>query len=243
MYYKNIFFSLFFIIFLSYIHHTTAMKPILHQEEWSKMIFDVCQKGYFTEEIIDYINQGGSFNIKGENNITPLHVACKCNHLDIVNFLLVYNADINAPMNGFFTPLHSSVLARNVKIIQCLLNAGANIDAQTIHGDTALDLAYLIKDNEKTIKEVIIELFSITMRERLLTDNSDVDTTLVESFTPLHCSVFTQNVMRTQHLLNVGADVNAQTTYGYTALDLACLMENEVIIELFPNQSSEESSS
>lgn len=200
------------------------------------MIFDACKQGYLVEEIFDYINQGGTFNIKKRGNYTPLHLACKCNHLDIVKFLLAHNADINATMEGLFTPLHCSVLSHNVAMTKLLLNAGADINAQTTPGDTALDLAYIIKN--ETIKKAIIELFAFNMLERSLANIPNVDTTLIESLTPLHCAVSLENVMMTQYLLHVGADIDVQTIDGDTALDLACYIEDKsvkhAIIRLFP---------
>lgn len=229
-------------LFLGHIHHATAMKPILHQEEWNKMIFDACRQGYLPEEIFYYIEEGGSFNLKIKNNYTPLHIACKCNHLDIVKFLLRHNADINGTMNGLLTPLHCSVLAHNVILTQYLLDAGANIDAQTIHGDTALDLAYYIK-HDRTNKTAIIELFALHMFKRFIANKSGaIDDTIIKSFTPLHCSVFIENVKMTQYLLNEKTDIDVKTIHGDTALDIAKFTKNQTIIELFPNQSDEEKS-
>lgn len=61
-------------------------------------------------------------------------------------------------------------------------------------------------------------------------------------FTPLHCAVMSRQVCVVRYLLDSGADPDVQTRHGYSALDLAYRQKDTVLIELFPNQSSDDAS-
>src|SRR5262249_48354731 len=88
--------------------------------------------------------------------------------------------------------------------------------------------------------------------EMLLANKADVNAATTKDLcTPLHCAVIThcaslaQKVRIIKYLLNLGADTNKETKTAHgchTALDFAYETKSQAIIELFPNQSSEESS-
>ncbi len=140
-------------------------------------IFKACRYGYPTEDIEICIDQGGKLNIKNNKGVTPLHIACRYGQISIIKFLLANKADVNATMYCGFTPLHCTIITHDVTdtdkvtIIRHLLNAGANPDAKTKQGDTALNLVYQLNN------KAIIELFPNQSSE-----DSSEDTTSMEYY-------------------------------------------------------------
>ena len=82
---------------------------------------------------------------------TPLIRACFAQNERLVKLLLRYNADVNQVNSPFRqSPLYIAVqeAGDNMEIINILLNAGANIDAQTRLGGTPLWLACEFKKDK-----------------------------------------------------------------------------------------------
>jgi len=100
---------------------------------------------------------GADPNIRGQRGWTPLHCTTFCwsgpEDTEVARLLLKYGADVNsvAPEYGE-TPLHYAVrVADSPVLVQLLLDAGANIDAQSNPGkDTALQFA-VVRRNLSTI--------------------------------------------------------------------------------------------
>ncbi len=82
--------------------------------------------------------------------VTPLHIACKAGDLETATILVghgISRATINATTyrdNDGATPLHHAAATRNTRLVNLLLDNGANINAPTIShcwGTTALHIA------------------------------------------------------------------------------------------------------
>jgi Ankyrin repeats (3 copies)/Ankyrin repeat len=78
-------------------------------------------------------------NIRGQ---TPLQLAAMTDNVEVVRMLIDggANIDIADPLNGA-RPLHNSATKGCTKVCELLLKHGADMDAQTDQGDTALHLA------------------------------------------------------------------------------------------------------
>ncbi|HJZ24049.1 MAG TPA: ankyrin repeat domain-containing protein [Candidatus Babeliales bacterium] len=171
MKYTDVFLYILFIFFINYMQPSFAMTTkainkknniVLAEQRTTyltRFLFEACREGYPIEDIARCIAEGINVNVKNDRKVTPLHIACRYGHIHIIKFLLANKANVNAAMDGSFTPLHAAILApcmiltHKVIIIRYLLNAGANPDAQTTPGDTALNLAYGLNN------KAIIELF------------------------------------------------------------------------------------
>ncbi|MBM7124708.1 ankyrin repeat domain-containing protein [Dyella flava] len=81
--------------------------------------------------------------------LTPLHVAAQNGHLEATAFLLLQGANANAHDkygNGpLWTATHHACLAvatdANLKIVEALLQAGANPDHRNVSGRSPLDIS------------------------------------------------------------------------------------------------------
>ena len=80
-------------------------------------------------------------NAKGGLEFTPVHVAARAGHVDILSLLLEHGADVNAQGMHRQTPLHRAMGCGNVEAGQCLIDCGANINAQDGTGWTPLHSA------------------------------------------------------------------------------------------------------
>ncbi|WP_411022994.1 ankyrin repeat domain-containing protein, partial [Salmonella sp. s51228] len=76
-----------------------------------------------------------------ENNATLLHIAAANGYSDCADFLISLGADTDAVDNDGWTPLHTAVHWEQENIIVKLVNANANINIGTVHGEYVLDLA------------------------------------------------------------------------------------------------------
>jgi hypothetical protein len=90
-------------------------------------------------------------------NLSMTLLAWSCDHweetgifpsnYDIVNLLLAHGADVNATIPSLWTPLHFAVWScgnrpEDVLLVKRLLNAGANVDAESCDGRRPLSIAY-----------------------------------------------------------------------------------------------------
>ena len=92
------------------------------------------------------IQAGGNVNTVGDYQTTPLHAAAEAGHIDCMKLLLVKGANRNAEDCNGQTPLMCIVNSFTVSdkacsAVNCLLEAGADINKQDRTGATALMLA------------------------------------------------------------------------------------------------------
>jgi len=114
-------------------------------------IFDAVRYGsvkdvkYFIEKLE---KEGIDVNTKIYFGMTPLHYAAAWNSLDVVQYLLSQNVDVNATANvGFYndengwTPLHAAISNNSVEVVKCLILHGANVSAEVDYYWTPLHVA------------------------------------------------------------------------------------------------------
>ena len=69
--------------------------------------------------------------VGGANAVTPLHEACATGRVDIVQLLLLNNANPNTLNSSGLTPLCVAAVNGHVEIVDILLKAGAQADLRT----------------------------------------------------------------------------------------------------------------
>ena len=70
---------------------------------------------------------------------SPLHLAARGGHLDVVNLLLEHGVDVNT-MSDAGTALHEAGLYGKTEVVKSLLAHGVNVDAKNSMGQSTLDL-------------------------------------------------------------------------------------------------------
>ena len=69
--------------------------------------------------------------------MTPLHWAVNEGHIDVVEFLLTSNADVNAKNALGATPLHLAAFKGNKGLARLLMNNKAQVNATNNDGENA----------------------------------------------------------------------------------------------------------
>jgi len=78
-----------------------------------------------------------------DNGVTPLHIAATNNYLSVVKFMLNHGVNVSVCDNDLWQPLHGVACWGNeqhIKVVELLVEAGANLDAKTFNDETVFDL-------------------------------------------------------------------------------------------------------
>ncbi|KAG4114229.1 hypothetical protein ERO13_D12G033400v2 [Gossypium hirsutum] len=139
---------------------------------------------------------------------TPLEAAAGCGEELIVELLLAHKASTERSESSSWGPIHRAAVGGHVEVLRFLFLKGANVDALTKDGNTALHLAV-----EERRKDCI----------RLLLANGskpDVRNTK-EGDTPLHIAAGLGDEQIVKLLLQKGANKDIRNKTGKTAYDVA----------------------
>ena len=104
-------------------------------------IHDAAERGDLAAVQIE-LNNGEKVNAKDMDNWTPLHIAVRFKHQELVELLIASGANVNA-QGGWQqgAPLHWASSAGHMKIVELLIANGANVNAKAKNGGTPLDWA------------------------------------------------------------------------------------------------------
>ena len=193
----------------------------------------------YTEIVKLLLEKGADANAKNKNGETLLHRAVGEGHLVVVKLLLEKGADIHAKDSSDSTPLHMRVGRRMresivfgaplhavkeykeeeyMEVVKLLLEKGANVNVQDIHGRTPL---YWAAQNGYT---EIVKL--------LLEKGADVNARDNDGNTPLHWAVGACDLEIVKLLLEKGANENHQDNNSITPLHSAVKTGNIELIKL-----------
>ena len=95
--------------------------------------------------------------------LTPLHLAAVWGHIDVVQFLLEMNANVETTDERGYAPLHLATDQGHIDVVQFLLEKSAEIEAKSSSGQTPL---FLAKDQ-----------YQIEVAQLLLEKNAQIGTT------------------------------------------------------------------
>ncbi|CAB0036283.1 unnamed protein product [Trichogramma brassicae] len=166
------------------------------------------------------LSQGVDVNLD-TYTCSPLHIAVQYRHLRVVERLLMNGANPNQPDHEQSTPLHALTrlcicqCTNGVqfcderkpvdKIVQRLIEHGANIEAQNRHGDRPLDLA---------VSRFDVQLVESLLRHGASLGNLNEDKMFSANLTSIELKnyPFTLNIIQMiQFLQSVGYEVSLQT--------------------------------
>ncbi|MCJ1434827.1 hypothetical protein MMC27_004197 [Xylographa pallens] len=161
------------------------------------------------------LKHGASKHIDGHpREASPLACAAGLGAFHLVQLLLKNGADVNGGIVGDRfqrsqrNPLLSMCVQQNTNfiIVRLLLDAGANVDAQTLDGWTALHLS----------------VRRTTQLTNLLLDyGAKVNVKAKDGSLPLHMAVREENEAALRALVGHGSDVNIEDATGRTPLIIA----------------------
>lgn len=147
-----------------------------------------------------------------ESGQTVLHHAVTTHNHEAVRCLILFKMDLEVRDATGYTVLHNVAFqgseAHSGILLELLLSAGANIEAKTPSGHTALYIA---------AKEG-----ALGATQRLLDAGANIATRTNCHRTPLHIAARQSHLEIVQSLLDEGAAVNVRDENGETPLHLAC---------------------
>lgn len=175
------------------------------------------------EEYIAAAHQGDLTTVKNglesEDKISTIFTfmlgAAACNNqIEIIKFLIMSGADINANEDGE-TPLMVAVRAAQVEITQLLIENGADVPIRMNDGAAALHQT--VKSHEITKTKASVEIIDQLIAKGMEIGNRDHD-----GRTVLHDAASYGRVDLLPELLMRGASINARNKWQDTPLDCAC---------------------
>ncbi|XP_063749492.1 caskin-2-like isoform X2 [Eleginops maclovinus] len=107
-------------------------------------------------------------------NTTPLHLAARNGHKDIIRLLLRAGIDINRATKAG-TSLHESALYGKTEVVRLLLDAGINVNMRNTYNQTALDIVnqFTTSSASSEIKQLLREASS-SLQVRAVKDYWDL---------------------------------------------------------------------
>ena len=169
------------------------------------------------------IDQGADVNLQDGSGLTVLHYATEVS-IDpssclIVKQLINRGANINAVTNDEkLTPLMLACKNKNVSVVNCLLQNGANVVLTSDNGWTAL---HFVVDEFNDSSEIL---------RSLLDNGADVNARSIDNETPLMVASQSSDVETVTLLIEQGAYVDLQDEKDNTALHNAVSRKTEEIV-------------
>ena len=141
-------------------------------------------------------------NARGGYSVTPMHVAARAGHADVLSLLLEHGADMEVRDEYGVTPLYRASWYGKLDCGQFLLDCGADINARGNTGATPLSGA------------LYTGFFDLA--RMLIKRGASINTHGTSGYTPLHWAAWKRSIQTVRFLLEHGADVNALDDFGET---------------------------
>lgn len=128
---------------LACFYHKNEIANLIAKHIPSMDIFEASSFGNFEQVTLLVYKNPDIIHQFSDDGLSPLNIATYFGHEEIVRFLILKSADVNAPsQNGFQVyPLHSAVANNHLDIVQYLIDAGAKINIVQKMGLTPLHSA------------------------------------------------------------------------------------------------------
>jgi len=175
--------------------------------------------GTGNQELVEMlINKGLDINATDKDGSTPILHAAWSNNAELIKYMIKKGAKVNPKEcistacnlpNG--SPLHNAAW-RSPQILKVLLDEGANVSTENLHGQTAFHNA--------------AQSGNLQCAEMLLKAGSKVNTVNVDGETPLQTAILRGNNDIVKLLLNNKADLNNKNKQGQTAMHMAAIQGN-----------------
>lgn len=213
--------------------------PRAKLEEWLKDGADVDDEfanavlATDAERMTFLLGKGADINKKDSQGYTPLTSAVRLGSLDATKFLLDHGAKVDVPDSDGWVPLLHAVLRNDVPAIDVLVKKGANVNAHSPTGYTTLAIALEEKrfDAAKTLIDAGANVDEPTAAKKITPLMVTASEPPPASRTKKLLQKF-DSIALARELIKRGADVDAKTTEGVTALMIAAARDNAPMIGL-----------
>ncbi|UIP92691.1 ankyrin repeat domain-containing protein [Wolbachia endosymbiont of Anopheles demeilloni] len=172
-------------------------------------------------QVADFINKGDDVNAKNNHGDTPLHLATKNSHLDVLEKLIKEGANVNERNKYGNIPLHWAASYGRLSIVEELIEKGADINAKNNNGNTPLHWA---------VKSSHLEVAKF-----LISNHADVNAKNKDGWTSLYFSAAYGNLNIVKLILDKsdyvdarGALAVANTLNEENSLEIRNLLEERI---------------
>ena len=184
-------------------------------------------------------------NAVDTNRTNPLHIATSTGELDLVTFLLLCDADVNAKDKTGKLPTAYAIKSGNVEVLDCLLSHGA-IVADTSQGATSPLHLFSIRGDLGNVRKLVEQGFDLQkpdenersalhcallakhfdVADYLLSKRAKAGTIDAHHSSPLHTAAMHCPIPQLfQKLVSSGAQINLRNAFRQNALHL-CVLHN-----------------
>lgn len=181
---------------------------------------------YGNLEIFKFLHKYGWFYYASKvTKATPLHLAWKYQHVDIVRFIIgtIGDAYIDTKRDNGLTPLMIAWINGNYELVELLLEKGADPLIKSPHNTSAL--YYSAKQGNLEILKLICKNSSVDINEKFGPSES----------TALQIACLNSNFNTMKYLMLKGADIKIRNKNDEDVLDSAALSDsNRVFIRIAP---------
>jgi quinoprotein dehydrogenase-associated probable ABC transporter substrate-binding protein len=188
------------------------------------------------------VGKGADVNQADDQGWTPLISAARQRHDDMIKLLIELGADVNLAKSDGTTPLIAAASRDHVPSIKVLLEHGADIEKLGPQGFRVLPLA--IADDNYEAAKALIEA-GAKVNEPSGAEGLTPLMVAAAQTAPAEGAMFLPSSTRpidiAKGLIERGADVNAQSTKGVTALMIAATHNNPPMIGLLMESGADAS--
>jgi ankyrin repeat protein len=190
------------------------------------------------------LSQGESPNIRNRSGRTPIfsatlardhHYAIPDEGDKVIRVLVEKRAEIDAPDNEGITALIEAATKGYVSMVRDLIRLGANVNARTKSGSTALLEVLNAHDEEPASLDPVPRLTpeaQVEVARELIKGHAEVNVGTEDGVTPLMRTAFSGQLELARLLIASHANVDAKNSEGWTALMFASAQGNLEIVKL-----------
>ena len=176
------------------------------------------------------LDKGADIKARDQRGRTALDSALEANDTEMIRLLIEKGAEVVKGDEGGFTPLMGAASTCNLDMVRLLLSKGADANAaNTFSGEVKFGKIQMI---HLTPLMWAAPGCSTDVMKALLDAGAKVNEKDIRLMTPLMLAVASekQDLAAVKLLLKAGADVNAKSNMGETALDWAMKFGNAQVI-------------
>ncbi|MFP3033743.1 MAG: ankyrin repeat domain-containing protein [Wolbachia sp.] len=189
------------------------------------------------ERVENLVDQGANVNIENEDGLMPLFLAVREGKFNVVKHLIdSKKADVKVSDNYGNTLLHWAAFNGRLKIVEYLIEKGADVNVKERNGFAPLHLA--VQGGNNILFTLSAPNKHLKIVEYLIGKDADLEAIDNDERTPLHLAVEGSNFNTTRLLIEKGANVNAKEKNHWVPLYLAVKDGNLNIVELLVNSEN-----
>jgi len=190
-------------------------------------------RAYDVDRIAFLLEKGAEVNKLNLQGYAPLHAAARNRASHIIELLLKARADPDFPDADGATALVHAIGRNHVPSVEVLIKGGAEVDRKNAGGYTPLEVA--LGDNKLFAARVLIEAgadVNVAGGENKVSPLMLIASQLTPSVRVTHLAAGPRPMEIAELLIAKGANVNAQSATGVTALMVAAGHNNSPMIGL-----------